>query len=225
MSQTIKIVPIDLVLFDFGGVIAEEGFRNGLQSIAQHNGLDKEAFVKEAYDLTFNGGFVIGEVDEHTFWVKLRDRTGIKGSDQELRNEILSRFVLRPWMLELVQQLHNSSVSTAILSDQTKWLDELDAQHNFFKLFDRVFNSYHLGKCKKDPSWFEDVLDEMGFRPEQSLFIDDSLDNIKRAQNRGLHTIHYQDKDSFMESMLAFCPFLLCPSPSPQRGGKQFTTK
>lgn len=212
-DSLLEVCNVELVLFDFGGVIAEEGFRNGLHSIAQLNGLDTGVFQKEAYDLTFNGGFVIGEVDEHTFWVKLRDRTGIKGSDQELRNEILSRFVLRPWMLELVQQLHNSSVSTAILSDQTKWLDELDAQHNFFKLFDRVFNSYHLRKSKKDSSLFGDVLNEMGFSPKQSLFIDDSLDNIKRAQNRGLHTIHYQDKDSFFESVHSFFPFLLNTSP------------
>ena len=223
MSQTIKIVRIGLVLFDFGGVIAEEGFREGLQSIAQHNGLDSGTFVKEAYELTFNGGFVIGEIDEHTFWETLRGRTGIKGSDQELRKEILPRFVMRPWILELVQRLKKASVSTAILSDQTKWLDELDSQYDFFRLFDKVFNSYHLGKCKKDPSLFEAVLEKMNFRPEQSLFVDDSLDNIERAPNRGLHTIHYQDKDSFLERIHSFCPFLPCPASSPsfQRGIKQ----
>ena len=208
IAQTTGTCSVELVLFDFGGVIAEEGFRNGLLAIAELNGLDPADFLKEAYELTFNGGFVTGEVDEHTFWHMLRERTGIKGSDQELRKELLSRFILRNWMLELVQRLKDASVVTAILSDQTNWLDELDARYNFFRFFDRVFNSYHLGKCKKDPSLFEDVLGEMNFRPEQSLFIDDSQDNIKRATSRGLHTIYYQDKISFMESMLSFCPFL-----------------
>ena len=142
----------------------------------------------------------------------LRERTGIKGSDQELREEILSRFVLRNWVLELVQRLKDASVVTAILSDQTNWLDELDSQYNFFRLFDRVFNSYHLGKCKKDPSLFEDVLGEMNFRPEQSLFVDDSQENITRAASRGLHTIHYKDKTSFMKSILSFFPFLQYPA-------------
>ena len=196
------------MLFDFGGVIAEEGFRNGLLSLAHINGLDSAIFLKEAYDLTFTGGYVTGEVDEHTFWHMLRERTGIKGSDQELRKEILARFVLRSWMLDLVQRLKEASVVTAILSDQTNWLDELDARYKFFGLFDRVFNSYHLGKCKQDESLFEDVLGEMNFRPEQSLFIDDSQENIKRATSRGLHTIYYQDKTSFMESMLSLCPLL-----------------
>jgi putative hydrolase of the HAD superfamily len=151
---------------------------------------------------------VLGNADEKEFWQDLREHTGIQGSDQELRNEILSRFTLREWILEIIKRLHNDSLLLAILSDQTNWLDELNAQYDFFKLFDRVFNSYHLGKCKRDVSLFEDVLGEMGVRAERSLFIDDTMENIERAQLKGLHTIHYQDRESFMQSLVSFCPFL-----------------
>ena len=199
---------IDLILFDFGGVLAEEGFRNGLISIAQLNGLDPDAFLQKAYDITFNRGFVLGNVDEKAFWQDLRDQTGIHGSDKELRNEILSRFIMRGWMLDIIKRLHSKSLRLAILSDQTNWLDELDQQYNFFKLFDRVFNSFHLGKSKRDISLFEDVLAEMGVKAEQSLFIDDSKENIERAQLKGLHTIHYQGRDTFMQSLQSFCPFV-----------------
>jgi len=203
-----KPCSIDLILFDFGGVLAEEGFRNGLISIAQLNGLDPGPFLKKAYDITFNHGFVLGNTDEKAFWQALREHTGIQGSDQELRNKILSRFTLREWMLEIIKQLHNNGFLLAILSDQTKWLDELDAQHDNFKLVDRFFNSYHLGKCKRDVSLFEDVLEEMEVRPERSLFIDDTKENIERAQRKGLHTIHYKDRETFMHSLEPFCPFL-----------------
>lgn len=203
-----KICSIDLILFDFGGVIAEEGFRNGLTAIARLNGLDPEPFFEQASNITFNQGFVVGNADEKTFWQALRDCTGIQGSDHELRAEILSRFILRDWMLKIVKQLHNDSLRLAILSDHTNWLDELDAQHHFFKLFDRVFNSYHLGKCKRDASLFDDVLAEMDVRPERSLFIDDSEGNIERASRKGLRTIHYQDRETFVQNLLSFCPFL-----------------
>lgn len=36
---------IDVVLFDFGGVIAEEGWKEGLKVIAQANGLDESRFA------------------------------------------------------------------------------------------------------------------------------------------------------------------------------------
>ena len=203
-----KTCSIDLILFDFGGVLAEEGFSKGLIAIARLNGLVPDSFLEKVYDITFTRGYVLGNADEKTFWEALREETCIQGSDDGLRNEILSRFTLRGWMLEIIRQLHHNSLLLAILSDQTNWLDELDAQHDFFKLFDRVFNSYHLGKCKRDASLFEDVLAEMGIRPDRALFIDDTKENIERAQLKGLHTIHYQGRESFMQSLVSFCPFL-----------------
>ena len=54
--------------------------------------------------------------------------TGVRGEDAYLRDQVLSRFVLRPAMIELVRALRRKGVITTILSDQTDWLDKLDAQ-------------------------------------------------------------------------------------------------
>jgi putative hydrolase of the HAD superfamily len=140
------------ILFDFGGVIAEEGFREGLTAIAMEHGLEPEAFVRVGFELVYGVGYVRGRSDEKTFWQAVRDRTGIQVRDESLRHQILSRFTLRPWMLELLARLKEAGVRLALLSDQTDWLDELDEKLHFFQWFDHIFNSYHLGKSKKDPS-------------------------------------------------------------------------
>jgi putative hydrolase of the HAD superfamily len=194
-----KICSIELVLFDFGGVLAEEGFKNGLVAIALRNGLNPEEFWQQAYALTFNGGYVTGRMDETTFWQTLREQTGIKGSDADLRTEILSRFELRSWMIEVVKKLKEAHVRCAILSDQTNWLDELNAKYDFFRWFDRVFNSFHMGKSKQNPTIFDDIAKELHVTLEQILFIDDSIGNIERAQKKGLQTILFKDKESFMK--------------------------
>jgi putative hydrolase of the HAD superfamily len=204
----VKPCTVEVIFFDFGGVLAEEGFRNGIVSIAKLNGLDPEVFVKAAFNLVFEDGFVVGRSGEETFWQSLRDRFRIKGADGALRSEVLSRFKLRPWMMQLVKDLRDHNIRLAILSDQTHWLDELDAQHGFFKQFDRVFNSYHTGKSKKDPSIFDDVVAEMGIEPTQALFVDDNMGNIQRAKQRGLHTILYQDRERFQNDLARFCHFL-----------------
>ena len=143
---------IEAVLFDFGGVLSEEGFRNGLRAIANSNGLDVETFVRTANDVIHACGYVIGKASESAYWEILRRTTGIQGDDQHLRNEILSRFIMRKWMIDTVKRLKDIKLRVGILSDQTNWLDELDAHHDFFRLFDYVFNSYHMGKSKKDPT-------------------------------------------------------------------------
>ena len=48
------------VLFDFGGVIAEEGFQQGLYAIAQKFGLDQKRFFQLANDAVYNSGYVTG---------------------------------------------------------------------------------------------------------------------------------------------------------------------
>ena len=197
--------PIRVVLFDFGGVLAEEGFREDLQAIAEEQGIDPGVISEQGMDAVYDSGYVTGDGTEAEFRSLLRQRTGLTGEDELLANKILARFITRSWMLELVRWLRRQGYITAILSDQTAWLDELDKQLNFFALFDHVFVSYRLGKGKRDPSLFEDVIHSLGIQPQQAVFVDDDSANIERARSRGLLVIHYKDRSTFesaLEAML-----------------------
>jgi HAD superfamily hydrolase (TIGR01509 family) len=200
------LMAIHTVLFDFGGVIAEEGFRNGLTHIAQANSLDAADLFKEAQALILSSGYLTGHGREASFWEQLKARTGIKGRDEELKAMILQRFILRDWMMKLVKRLSEASVRVAILSDQTNWLDELDSKLHFFNRFERIFNSYHLGKSKNDPGLFSEVIAAMGIRPSEALFIDDTIGHVERARSRGLHAICYTGKQQFLDEMKRFFP-------------------
>jgi epoxide hydrolase-like predicted phosphatase len=199
---------IKAVLFDFGGVLAEEGFKAGLAAIAEKNGIDTGEMVRTAFETVYGLGFVAGKVQEGAFWEALRQKTGIRGKDRELRKEVLSRFILRPWMLKRVSSLKKQGIILGILSDQCNWLDELNEKNRFFYLFDHVFNSYHMGLTKKDPGVFDHVLDRLKLKAQEVLFIDDHLDHIERASARGLQTLHYTDKDAFLSQLQKFLPGL-----------------
>lgn len=177
------------VLLDFGGVLAEEGFRAGLQALAHLQGLDPDALAQEGRRIIHESGYITGTGSEVAFWRLMRWRTGLEGDDGELRNAILSRFRLRPEMLEAVAALRRSRHLLALLSDQTDWLDRLDRRDRFSSAFDRVFNSYHLGKTKQDPSIFEDVAADLGLATSQFVFIDDDAGHVQRARERGMNVI------------------------------------
>ncbi len=185
------------ILFDFGGVLAEEGFRKGLRAIAIKNHLNPDDFFTAATNLIYQTGYITGLTDEHDYWKTLREKTGIVGCDEELREEILSRFIIRPGMLEHVERLEFRGYTVAILSDQTNWLEEINAKNPFYHCFDYVFNSIRLGKSKRDPSVFMDVCSIMGCRTKEALFVDDNAGNIKRASEEGLATIHFNGMSNF----------------------------
>lgn len=194
---------IRAVLFDFGGVLAEEGFSNGLESMAKEQRLQVQDMTAEGMRAAYDSGFVLGRATESEFWSLLRQRTGLRGDDASLTAKILNEFIIRPWMLELVERLKAQGYVTGILSDQTNWLDRLDAQYHFYKLFDRIYNSYYLGKGKQDPSLFSDVAADLGLPPSAILLVDDNGDNVARAMAVGIQSIQYVDQESFMKALEA----------------------
>ena len=192
---------IKAVIFDFGGVLSEEGFRNGLKAIGTKHGINPDGLFTTAEELIYKTGYIIAACDESYFWHALREKTGINESDNELREEILIRFSIRPEMIQYVKKLKSCGMITAILSDQTNWLDEIDSREHFFRYFDYVYNSFHLKKSKKDASVFLDTCKAIVFKPEEMLFVDDNIENVNRASYEGLKTIHFENMNRFKKEI------------------------
>ncbi len=201
IDTAVRATAIRAALFDFGGVLAEEGFRTGLETLARRQGLDPQAVYRAAPGAIYDSGYVVGRGTEDDFWRLLRQRTGLQGEAEVMRQAIATRFVLRPRMLAIARALRRQGYITGILSDQTDWLDRLDAELRFFQYFDRIYNSYHLGKGKHDPSVFDDVISDLGLTPEQVVFADDDPGNIERARSRGLRALLFRGEDRFVDDL------------------------
>lgn len=174
------------VLFDFGGVLAEEGFHQALRALAARNGLDPARVLQACHDAIYGSGFITGRGSETDFWRAFRARITFRESDDAVRTDVLARFRLRPRMLQLVRDLRARNIRCALASDQVEWLDRLDARRPFFHEFDRLYISYRLGKGKADPTLFDDIIADLGVRPREALLLDDNAGNVERAVSRGL---------------------------------------
>lgn len=192
---------IKVILFDFGGVLAEEGFRDGLVALAREQQLDVNNMPEQGMQTVYDSGFVTGQGTAADFWDLLRNRTGLQGNEQELTQRILEGFVVRPWMMDVVGDLKTRGYKTGILSDQTHWLDMLDKRYHFYRKFDYIFNSYYLGKGKQDSTLFADVAALLGIPPAEILFIDDDIGNVDRARACGYQTLHYVNQRQFLTEL------------------------
>lgn len=189
VTTVLGLPPLKGVLFDYGGVLSREGFRGGLYAIARKNGLDPKSFFLLASDVIYDTGYITGRATEADYWEALRRATGIRGTDADLTGEILSLFLLRPVMIDAVRSLRLRGYVVAIASDQVDWLDRLDERDHFYKEFDRVFNSYRLGKGKRDETVFDDMANALNRKPGELLFLDDNAGNVERAASRGMHAM------------------------------------
>jgi len=109
-------------------------------------------------------------------------------------------------MIEEVDRLRSLGFKVSILSDQTDWLDEIDRRTNFSRHFDRVINSFHNKKSKRQVSLFHDAAAECVIKPEEIVFVDDNVGNLKRAASQGWNTVHFRDMDNYRREMANFVP-------------------
>lgn len=187
---------IRAVVFDFGGVLAEEGFSIGLKKIGRDHGVDEERALQTGERLVQSSGYVTGQVSEAAFWQAFRSETGIEAEDRALRKTILEGFVLRPRMLALAQWLKKRGLQVAILSDQTDWLEALDRKQPFLYLFAPVFNSFRTGKTKAEDRTFQDLVSDLGIPGSEILFVDDRPSNLARAAKFGIRIVLCGDPES-----------------------------
>ncbi len=212
---------IRAVLFDFGGVIADEGFHDGLLEIGRRNGLDPEAFFETVARIIQDCGYLTGKAAEPAFWDAVRRATGIREGDDELRGEILGRFVIRPGMLDLADRIRHGGTAVALLSDQTDWLEGIDQATGLYGHFDAVFNSFRTGKSKHDASVFTDVCSVLAVAPPEALFVDDNAGHVERARTRSLRAIRFTTEEDLYRSFEDILP-LLAPArrnPGPSAAG------
>jgi len=81
--------------------------------------------------------------------------------------------------------------------------------HKNFKIddlsgcFEKIYLSYKLGMSKPDPEIFELVLSENKLNPNETLFIDDSIQHIESAKKLGIQTYWLEvKKESILDLFL-----------------------
>ena len=68
-------------------------------------------------------------------------------------------------------------------------------KYEFFRLFDTILVSGEVKLIKPDPRIYAVLLERIGRKPEECLFVDDSLVNITTADQLGFNAIHFQSPE------------------------------
>ena len=90
-----------------------------------------------------------------------------------------------------------------LLSDHAReWVTYIKSVHPFLGEFKQTFFSYELGKTKKDPKIFEEILEKLSCRASECWLIDDSAENIRVAASVGINGIQFQNAKQLQEQLV-----------------------
>ena len=190
------------IIFDLGGVIIDIDPGKAVDAFAKHIYKTQSPYGKLLYNKIVNGTLLMdyekGLIDDAQFRDALNDRLDIALTDHEFDrafNALLLDYTPeRLSMLESLKKTHKifllSNTCHIHFVHYNKLLREKYGYNDLSDLFEKMFLSYEMGMRKPDTRFFNQVIKEAGIKPAESVFIDDSLQNVEAARSVGLGGLH-----------------------------------
>lgn len=191
---------IETIIFDFGGVILDIDPQITINEFVNLGFKDFEKIATAEFKNDILGKFERGIMTPEVFRNKLREFLNIDVSDQEIDsawNALL--YDIPRKRIEVIEEV-KKHYNIYLLSNSNELHYDLfvrDLQLRFgYREFDELFHksyfSFDLHLLKPNPEIYEFVVNQHSLTPENTLFIDDRLENIEAARNLGIKTFHLE---------------------------------
>jgi putative hydrolase of the HAD superfamily len=194
------------VVFDYGMVLTGPQDPAAYAALLRITGLSAERFEslywvdRHAYDE--------GKLTGLGFWQKLVREGGLDLSPAAI--EELNQWDARMWtivnpaMLAWQLELKQRGLLTAILSNMgDNVLDRMLRIFDWLPRFDALVWSFQLRMAKPDPAIYHHMLEKLGARAEETLFIDDRLVNVEAAHALGMTALVFTTVEQLRTDLLA----------------------
>ncbi|KHC90344.1 HAD family hydrolase [Thermotoga sp. Mc24] len=189
------------IVFDLGGVLIDwrpseyllESFPEEVARV-----LEKEIFKHEDWKLMDRG-----VLSENVLWEKKkRELSELREYVERLEREV-------PEILRAIEEnvrllpLLKESFKLYALSNYGKiYFETVREKYDFFKLFDGMVISSHVGYLKPEKEIYLELIRRYGIAPEESLFIDDTPENVEVARKLGFRAVRLEEPSRLKEILL-----------------------
>ena len=193
------------ILFDLGGVILDINVQATLKGFYEL-GFPAELMQyphSMTSDLFFK--YETGKLDTNEFRNEIRRVAGIEMSDEAFDkawNAMLLRIPAERTNLlkilaaryDLYMLSNTSALHTPVFERMYKDASGISMHDAFTK----IYYSYEIGYHKPDAEAWEYVIKDTGIQAEETLFLDDNIQNIKASQELGFQAIHIHERTNLM---------------------------
>ena len=200
--QALPLLPedIDLIIFDLGGVLLNIDYSLTQKAFAALGIADiSSLYAQAAQDLLFDK-IETGAISPSEFRDGLRAYIEREVTDEQLDHAwnalILDLPTERLELLYALKQTHKVVLLSNTNEIHVKRFEsniESNQGLDYYRgAFHHIFYSSRIDCRKPEAAAFQHVLEAMSVSPEQSLFIDDSIQHVIQAKSMGLHAHHLE---------------------------------
>lgn len=193
---------IRAVFFDFDGVLTTDktGSLTTIRYLSEQTGIEY-ARLRDAVK-NFNDDLNLGTTTHDDIWPELC-RALNRDIDKALLPRAFESTPMNAGMMHLARML-KANYCVGIITDNKKdRIDYLKVHAGLASLFDPIVVSAEVGVSKEHPRIFEHALSRLGIAPDESVFIDNTPDNLVAPSALGMHTIHFDDERNDLDALTA----------------------
>ncbi|RYE23333.1 MAG: HAD family phosphatase [Sphingobacteriales bacterium] len=188
------------IIFDLGGVLINLDYNRTAEAFIELGYHNFNDIYSQLQQTTVFDDLETGRIERGDFVKALVKATGKQLTEEQVYtawNAMLLDFPVR--RLQILQQLrlHYDLLLLSNTNDIheeafNKILHQSHGIPNIGVFFDKVYFSHRVGMRKPNADIFQRILDDTGFKPEETLFIDDSPQHIEGAKTLGIQTIYLE---------------------------------
>ncbi len=182
------------IVFDLGGVVFN---------------WQPDTIICRVFPDSATQDLVRAEIFEHADWVELdrgaialdqaiargASRTGLPREEiEKLLNEVPRSLTPIQETIELIRSISESNNRCFILSNMhVASISYLEKKYKIWDMFDGIVISSRIQKVKPEIEIYEHLLTEYQLKASETIFIDDTSENLTAASSIGIQTIKFVD--------------------------------
>ena len=182
------------IVFDLGGVVFN---------------WQPDAIIHRVFQDSETQDLVRTEIFKHADWVELdrgtialdqaivrgASRTGLPHEDIErLLDEVPKSLTPIQETIELIRSISDSNNRCFVLSNMhVASISYLEKKYKIWDMFDGIVISSRIQKVKPEVEIYEHLLTEYQLKASETVFIDDTSENLTAASSIGIQTIKFVD--------------------------------
>jgi putative hydrolase of the HAD superfamily len=194
------------VVFDYGMVLSGPPHLQAHEELKRITGLSHDQF--ESYYWVDRLSYDRGDLTGLAFWQKLVRDAKLNLSAEEIAQ--LNHWDVQMWstvnseMLAWHKQLKERGLKTGILSNMgDSVFESIELNFPWIADFDVLIWSYQHRMIKPEPKIYQLLLDQLGTAPEETLFLDDKLENIEGARHLGIQGLQFSTVDQLRQDLIS----------------------
>lgn len=189
---------IQNIIFDLGGVILNIDYHLTIDAYKNLGITNFEEIFSQANQVRLFDQLDMGLISPQQFREGLREISKIALTDQQITdawNAMLLDFP--PKRLEVLRSVKNhyktfllSNTNAVHFDEYNKVLQQTFGIDNLSEFFEKEYYSHKIGLRKPNAEAFELILKENNLNPDETLFIDDTLQHVEGARKLGILAYH-----------------------------------